>query len=231
MYKAENIVRFGRRLLAVILRAPRNIQKYPNVKFYGVSSIGGSCVFGDEISLYDGCIIADSRIGSFSYIGGNSVIKNCVVGKFCSIAPNVQIGLGVHPTGMISTYPGFYSASASGSIKIAVQGQVIESKLVTIGNDVWIGNNAIILDGVNVGNGAIVAAGAVVTTDVEPYSVVAGVPARFIRRRFTERQVEFLEQFRWWDQGLDFCVTHARLFSDPASFFATFMDDAGGEAK
>ena len=69
-----------------------------------------------------------------------------------------------------------------------------------IGNDVWIGLNATILDGVTIGDGAIVAAGAVVTKDVPPYAVVAGVPAKIIKYRFTESQIDFLLKFRWWEK-------------------------------
>lgn len=78
-----------------------------------------------------------------------------------------------------------------------------DKNLITIGNDVWIGGRAIISRGVTIGDGAIIASGSIVTKDVEPYSIVGGVPAKVIRYRFTDQQIEKLEELQWWDYGPD----------------------------
>ena len=73
-----------------------------------------------------------------------------------------------------------------------------------IGNDVWVGYGATILRGVNIGNGAIIGAGAVVTKDVPPYAVVAGVPAKIIRFRFDDNKIDSLQKSNWWDKPFDY---------------------------
>jgi acetyltransferase-like isoleucine patch superfamily enzyme len=117
------------------------------------------------------------------------------IGKYCSIAVGAQILVGgEHRTGAISTYPfrqllGLTHASNTSFS----HGDVV------IGNDVWIGYGAIVLSGRKIGDGAIVAAGAVVTRDVPPYSIVGGNPARVIRHRFPPEVVEKLIAIAWWD--------------------------------
>ena len=91
-----------------------------------------------------------------------------------------------------------------------------------IGNDVWIGLNATILDGVTIGDGAIVAAGAVVTKDVPPYAVVAGVPAKIIKYRFTESQIDFLLKFRWWEKDRKWIQQNYKRFQDIESFIEAY---------
>ena len=76
---------------------------------------------------------------------------------------------------------------------------ILKCKKSIIGNDVWLGRNVIITNGANIGNGVIAAAGAVITKDIPDYAVVAGVPARIIRYRYTAEQIEHLNQIKWWD--------------------------------
>lgn len=201
------------------LRSVKTILKYPNIHIAHGVEIGLNCNFGKNIKLYKNVVIVNSIVDDYSYIGGNSEIKNCSIGKFCSIAPDVKIGLGMHPTDKISTYPGFYSQSASGVVKIGYDPLIIEEKRVIVGNDVWIGTRSMIIDGVIIGNGAIIAAGSVVTKDVKPYEVVGGVPAKNIKYRFSEEEIKQLEEFRWWDRGLDFCRENVDLFLKPEYFF------------
>ncbi len=84
----------------------------------------------------------------------------------------------------------------------------------TIGNDVWIGANVIVKSGVTIGDGSIIAAGAVVTKDVAPFSVIGGVPAKHIKLRFSEEQINFLKQFKWWEKDLYWLKQNKDLFTN-----------------
>lgn len=121
----------------------------------------------------------------------------CYIGKFCSIAGDVQIFLGGnHRNDWISTYPfNQLLPEVYGYIK----GHPMSKGDVRIGNDVWIGNNVMIMSGVTIGNGASIGAGAVVTKDIPPYAVAAGVPARVVKYRFPPGVRTILLKMRWWD--------------------------------
>lgn len=118
------------------------------------------------------------------------------VGAFCSIASGVQVFLGgEHRTDWITTYPFsvLWPAAKHYSGHPATKGDVV------IGSDVWIGTEAVILSGVTIGDGAVVGAHALVASDVSPYSIVAGNPAREIRKRFDDAAIQELLRIRWWD--------------------------------
>lgn len=129
-----------------------------------------------------------SRLGSYTYIGLNTNVTKSSIGRYCSIANNVSIGQGEHNLEHISTSSLFYSNPWN----------TLTSKDCVIESDVWIGVDAVILRGVRVGVGAVVAANAVVTKDVEPYAIVAGVPARLIRYRFPENHQKHILASKWW---------------------------------
>lgn len=146
------------------------------------------------------CKIRNSTIGKYSYIGFNSDFNNVQIGNYCSISSDVKIGLGKHPVNHFSSSPVFYSNNNPFGIKNAYINFDENPKCTFIGHDVWIGANALILDGINIGTGAIIAAGSVVTKNVAPYEVVGGVPARLIRKRFDETTIDFLLNTQWWDE-------------------------------
>ncbi|EIH5399289.1 CatB-related O-acetyltransferase, partial [Escherichia coli] len=160
----------------------------------------------DESSTLDGCnritgksSIYDSYIGKYSYVAGAS-IGNATVGKFCSIAKGAKIGgLGAHPTTFISSHPIFYSTKKQCGVTFTSKDYFLENADTILGNDVWVGTNAIIMDGVTIGDGAIIGAGAIVTKDVPPYAIVVGVPAIIKRYRFPTEQIEILKKIKWWD--------------------------------
>jgi acetyltransferase-like isoleucine patch superfamily enzyme len=143
------------------------------------------------------------------------------VGRFCSIGNETIIGTWSHPTDLVSTYPGFYSGNQH-TINVRRDETVKEINPVIIGNDVWIGHRAIIVGGVTVGDGAIIASGAVVTKDVEPYAIVGGVPARVLKKRFSQTTIDRLLQLKWWDATEDTLRKHADLFGDPEAFVEQF---------
>ena len=155
--------------------------------------------FGLNNIVYENTQIINTKVGDYTYIGGSNKIQNATIGKFCSIGSEVLIGLGIHPTNLKSTYPGFYTNSEYYRVNKEYEFNGDEYKQVNIGNDVWIGTRATILDGVNIGDGAIIATGAVVTKDVPPYAIVGGVPATVIKYRFTEERIKELLNELWWD--------------------------------
>jgi acetyltransferase-like isoleucine patch superfamily enzyme len=158
---------------------------------------------GCGVLLGKSSYLSHSRLGDFSYISWGSRVVRADIGKFTSVGPQVIIGgLGHHPTTWLSTHPVFYSDRFRYLRREASRLAVEELRDTTIGNDVWIGARATILDGVSVGDGAVIASGAIVTSDVEDYSIVGGVPARPIRSRFDPDICRQLKALRWWDKPL-----------------------------
>ena len=149
-------------------------------------------------------ILNNVFLDSYSYVGRNSLIQNTSIGKFCSIANDVMIGLGSHPTDLFSTSPLFYRKRNTFNLDIIVKNLNFKEYTETIiENDVWIGARATVLDGVKIQNGAIIAAGALVTRDVPPYAIVGGVPAKIISYRFEKSKIEFLLKSKWWNNELE----------------------------
>ncbi|MCZ8374203.1 MAG: chloramphenicol acetyltransferase [Beijerinckiaceae bacterium] len=143
----------------------------------------------------------ESSMGDYSYVVNDSNVIYTTIGKFCSIAAHTRINPGNHPMHRATQAHFTYRASAyfDDAEDEAAFFDWRRSHAVTIGHDVWIGHGAIILAGRTIGTGAVVAGGAVVTKDVPDYTIVAGNPARIIRRRFPEAIAERLQRLAWWD--------------------------------
>jgi phosphonate metabolism protein (transferase hexapeptide repeat family) len=143
----------------------------------------------------------ESSLGDYSYVVNDSNVIYTTIGKFCSIAAHTRINPGNHP--MHRATQAHFTYRASSYFDDAEDDAAFfdwrRSHAVTIGHDVWIGHGAIILAGRSIGTGAVVAGGAVVTKDVPDYTIVAGNPARVIRRRFSEEISEGLIRLAWWD--------------------------------
>jgi len=152
---------------------------------------------------------AESSLGDYSYVVNDADVIYTTIGKFCSIAAHTRINPGNHPMQRASQSHFTYRSSAYFEDAQDDAGFFAwrRSTPVTIGHDVWIGHGAIVLAGRSIGTGAVVAGGAVVTKDVPDYTIVAGNPARIIRRRFPEAIAERLKALAWWDWE------HARLRS------------------
>lgn len=127
--------------------------------------------------------VSNVSLGSYSYIGEGSTLSNVIIGRFTSIGPGVKIGLGRHPIDFPLTHPKYYSNSRHFGKAFNIKNDFKEHLVTEVGDDVWIGANALVLSGVVIARGAIIAAGAIVTKDVPPNVIVAGVPARIIRER------------------------------------------------
>jgi acetyltransferase-like isoleucine patch superfamily enzyme len=164
-------------------------------------------------------------LGLYSYIASDTSLVDISIGRFCSIGPGVKNHLGNHPSRVfVSTHPSFYSPdSPTGAFVDQVHfegyGQNVE-----IGNDVWVGAESLLMDGITIGNGAIVAARSVVTKDVSPYSIVGGTPAKLIRYRFDEEEIELLEESQWWNRDLAWVKTNIGLFQDVKKFTKAMRD-------
>lgn len=163
--------------------------------------------------------------GYGSYIGHDTVLKRTKIGKYTCIGPCVQSVIGQHPTSkFVSIHPAFFSLQKQTGFTYVNRQKFEEFTYLQdqysfeIGNDVWIGHNALLMEGVTIGDGAIVAAGAVVTKDVPPYAIVGGVPAKVIRYRFDEEQIQFLLELQWWNKEESWIEEHADLFEDISCF-------------
>jgi phosphonate metabolism protein (transferase hexapeptide repeat family) len=165
------------------------------------SSLLRDTVLGQFTDIAERVILAECTVGDYSYIERQVEAIYTTIGKFCAVAANARLNALNHPMERISqhkiTYrPNEYFVHAK--VDKAFREKRQQARVV-IGHDVWIGHGAIVLPGVSIGHGAVVAAGAVVTKDVEPYAIVAGVPATRIKWRFEQSIRERIIQLAWWD--------------------------------
>lgn len=150
---------------------------------------------GHNNRFMQGCNILEiAIIGSYNHIGSYTMINNAVIGNYCSIAPGVKIGQANHDVNCFSTNSRFCNG---------VNGFRMYTEPAIIGNDVWIGANAIVLQGVKIGDGAVIGAGSVVTKDVPEYSIAVGIPAKIVRKRLEEDTVIKLKESEWWNKTPD----------------------------
>lgn len=182
-------------------RDSENRRRFPEAVIDSGVCMTQDTVIGVHSHIMRNCLINNSTIGKYSYTGAGSIIQNTTIGNYCSIANDVMCGLGNHPLDRFSTSPIFYKRNNPLNESVVEDGDLsFEYRRISIGNDVWVGAKATILDGVSIGDGAVVAACAVVTKDVPPYAIVAGVPAKVIKYRLPEERIEKLAATKWWDK-------------------------------
>jgi hypothetical protein len=190
--------------------------------------LAGEATFGhwlswvDEASTLEGhnylaqrAKVIRSHLGLFSYVNYDSIVSNSHIGRYTCIGPASWVGgLGQHPIDRRSTHRMFYSDENKAWSGFCYAENFSENKRTSVGNDVWIGARCMVMDGVHIGDGAIIAAGAVVTANVAPYSIVGGIPAREIRKRFDQNTIDYLLNERWWDKN----ETSVRLMAIDGGF-------------
>ena len=160
------------------------------------------------------------ELGYASYVGANSVVGG-KVGRYCSIAERVMFLTKTHPVQeYVSTHPCFYSLKKQSGFTYASEQLFDESPRlegskysIEVGNDVYIGFGTTVIGPCRIGNGAVIAAGSVVTKDVPDYAIVGGVPAKIIRYRFSEEEIDFLQQLQWWNKPQSWIREYSHYFT------------------
>lgn len=183
-------------------------------------------------------VVNGVEIGKYTYGYEKHSFKGSIlkkIGSYCSINESVRIGEVNHPLTYITTHPILYTAE---NVMLGYEGvpgflnkeQVIDvysietNRGIYIENDVWIGANAVILPNVTIHNGAVIAAGAVVTKDVPPYAIVGGVPAKVIRYRFNEEEIEILQKVEWWNWSEEKIKENISLLKNPQLLFEKYRN-------
>ena len=158
-----------------------------------------SCILGNNVNIQRYALMYNTQMGDYTYVGRDFTSWYCKIGKYCSISWNVSIGGANHDYKRVTSHAFLYAPQFGMLDENQKAGYDRFDNVCEIGNDVWIGANASVLRNVKIGDGAIVAAGAVVTKDVEPYTVVAGIPAKPIKNRFDDETICRLLKIKWWD--------------------------------
>jgi len=200
--------------------------RYKEIKIDKNVSLKGSYLEGKN-KIGDNTIFIRSHLGRGTYLGKGCTFSDTVVGRYCSIGNRLKIVSSTHPSStFVSSHPAFFSKLKQAGFTYTNEQKFDEykyldkqeMKVVEIGNDVWIGDDVMILGGVKIYDGAIIGSKALVTKDVAPFSIVGGVPAKPIGKRFTDDEIKFLLDFKWWEKDENWISSNAYLFSDIEKF-------------
>ena len=184
----------------------------------GSARVSRGADLGDRVVIaHDVEVRSNVRIGRWTYIEPYAFVNSAVIGNFCAIGRNVVIGAFQHPY----TYPAMSPKIYRDMLQVTYDDS---PHIVEVGNDVWIGERAILLKG-RIGDGAIIGAGAVVTKDVPPYSVVVGTPAHVIGYRFSEEEISFLLDLAWWTWSDDEIKANKPFFEARDQWAQFVLDD------
>ena len=177
-----------------------SIKKLTNKHVSLFSLWDNKSTFTPYTHILNGAKLTNVKVGKYSRIGVNCQVANATIGNFTAIGKDTVITVGQHPTNYLTSHSIFYKKGNWGWHDDWIAPIDFKpEKSVTIGCDVWIGRQCIIMDGVTIGDGAIVATGAVVTKDVPPFAIVGGVPAKVIKYKFPQEVIDRLEAIQWWN--------------------------------
>jgi acetyltransferase-like isoleucine patch superfamily enzyme len=179
--------------------------------------------------IYERASISNSSLGRGTYIGGFCKLENGIIGRFCCIAPYVEVIYGRHALdNYVSTHPSFYSLRKQGGFTFVEKQKFQEFNLIdgkysfVIGNDVWLGYGVKIMEGLTIGDGAVVAVGSIVTKNIPPYEIWGGIPAKKIRNRFPDEIKCKLDEIKWWNSDMNTLKVQAHLFTDIDKFITDY---------
>lgn len=198
------------------------------VKIHHTAYVQNVCFEGHN-TIMRNAKVQNSSLGEGTYVNENSNLYAVNIGRYTSIADNVSVVVGKHPiSDFVTMYPSFYYDTTNqlgftihkGKPLFDTDKCIDGTKNVSaiIGNDVWVGSHVIILGGVTIGDGAVIAAGSVVTKDVEPYSIVGGVPAKHIKYRYPANVRQSLLNSKWWLKSFDELTSNYKKLLDLGSF-------------
>lgn len=159
------------------------------------------------------CLLVNTSMGRYSYIGYDCMVTNTTIGSFCSISNKCVIGAPDHPINWVSTSPVFIEGN-NFLRKNFSKHKFKDNEATTIGNDVWIGTSCLIKEGVTIGDGAIIGMGSIVTKNIPAYEIWAGNPARLIKKRFDDTVVQKLLNIKWWEWPEMKIIDEAKRFND-----------------
>lgn len=171
------------------------------------------------------CRIQECELGDYTYCAGYNQFDYAQIGKFCSIATFVRINPGNHPCYTRVAQHHFTYRSHQFGLSEQDDASFFQwrrEQLVVIGHDVWIGHNAAIMPGVHIGDGAVIGTGSIVTHNVEPFAVMAGVPARVIRYRFDTNTIYGIQSTCWWDWDHETLKARMQDFKDINRFIGLY---------
>lgn len=171
-----------------------------------------------------GSQLVNVKMDKYSFCGYDCKIMNCTIGAFCSIADGVIIGGANHPYLWGSTSPTFYQGRDSVKKKFSNYCRP-EDQMTLIGNDVWIGDRAIIKAGVVIADGAVVGMGSIVTKNIGPYEIWAGNPAKLIKKRFSDELISKYVESKWWEKDDDLIDRCSAAIKNPNEFVEHFLED------
>ena len=214
MLAREYVKKIVNRILCFYYKFPKDClihykSKLNNVKCEGKNKICGNVRLNN------------CELGFGTFVANKSSYSNCRIGRYCAIGGGLQAG--GHPLHKIASIcPAFYSTTGQYGFTYVKEMKFNEFKYadnkkkyqLIIGNDVWVAIGSKIVEGVTIGDGAIVMTSAVVTKDVPPYAIVAGIPAKIVGYRFNQEQIDFLLKLKWWEKGEDWIKGHAEYFEN-----------------
>lgn len=197
----------------------KNFFSLKKIKYKKISLFSfwkGETTFEKTSVLCRGSQLISSHIGKYARVGVNVSLCSTTVGNFSAIGKDSVLGPGQHPTNYLSLNSIFYKRGNWGFHDDWVREiSFEESKPINVGGDVWIGRKVMVMNGVTIGDGAIVGACSVVTKDVPPYAIVAGVPAKVIKYRYSQNIIDKLIKIKWWNLSDEEITRRIGVFHKP----------------